>query len=112
MLAARLNQAGRVIAVGNDGDVMMNIQEMETAHRIGLSLALVAWVDGAIGLIEDRQERDTGDCADLSFNDIAWDQLAKAFCRSHVGCRTRADLRDALVADAKKMPPFALSTYL
>ncbi|QBF33917.1 acetolactate synthase large subunit [Thalassococcus sp. S3] len=94
--AARLQERGRVIAVCGDGDVMMNVQDMETATRLDLSVTVVVWVDGGYGLIEDKQEKETGDRPDLSFGTVDWDHLARAFGWTHIGCDTADDLTKAL----------------
>ncbi|WP_425093488.1 thiamine pyrophosphate-binding protein [Tropicimonas sp. S265A] len=94
--AARLRQSGRVIAVCGDGDVLMNVQEMETAKRLGVDLTVVVWVDGGLGLIEDKQEADTGDRPNLSFHDLDWASLARTFGWAHRACTTAAELRDTL----------------
>lgn len=94
--AARLRPSGRVMAVCGDGDVLMNVQEMETARRLDLDLTVVVWVDGGLGLIEDKQEADTGDRPDLSFHDLDWASLARAFGWAHRACTTAAELRNTL----------------
>jgi acetolactate synthase-1/2/3 large subunit len=96
--AARLQSEGRVIAVCGDGDVMMNVQEMETAHRLGLDLTVIVWVDGGYGLIEDKQEKDTGTRPDLSFGAVGWSDLARSFGWTHHACDTAADLQERLTA--------------
>ncbi|MEO0861136.1 MAG: thiamine pyrophosphate-dependent enzyme, partial [Pseudomonadota bacterium] len=96
--AARLQPAGRSIAICGDGEVMMNVQEFETATRLNLALMVVVWIDGAFGLIEDKQEAETGTRPDLSFATMDWAALARAFGWIHRPCDTAADLRDALHA--------------
>ncbi|MEO0486118.1 MAG: thiamine pyrophosphate-binding protein [Pseudomonadota bacterium] len=96
--AARLQSSGRVIAVCGDGDVMMNVQEMETAHRLDLPMTVIVWVDGGYGLIEDKQEHDTGTRPNLSFGTVDWAALAQSFGWSHTACDTAAALQDAVQA--------------
>ena len=80
----------------------MNVQEMETAHRLNLPLTVIVWVDGGLGLIEDKQEKDTGDRPDLSFGLTRWDALARTFGWDHTACETAHDLNAALAARAGK----------
>ncbi|MEJ6389452.1 thiamine pyrophosphate-binding protein [Gymnodinialimonas ulvae] len=94
--AARLGRYDRVLAVCGDGDVMMNIQDMETATRLDLAMSVVVWIDGGYGLIEDKQEGETGQRPDLGFSQIDWAQLAGAFGWHHTSCNTARDLRDCL----------------
>ena len=98
--AARLGRYDRVLAVCGDGDVMMNVQDMETATRLDLPLTVIVWVDGGYGLIEDKQEADTGTRPELRFAGTDWAQLAAAFGWSHIACRTARDLCDVLQSDA------------
>ncbi|WP_425092139.1 thiamine pyrophosphate-binding protein [Tropicimonas sp. S265A] len=91
--AARLGRFDRVLAVCGDGEVMMNVQDMETASRLDLDITMVVWVDGGFGLIEDKQEQDTGTRPDLSFLDMKWRQLAEAFGWHHTHCETAGELR-------------------
>lgn len=94
--AAQLEPKRRVIAVCGDGDVMMNVQDMETATRLDIELTIVVWVDGGYGLIEDKQEADTGTRPDYSFEGVDWRHLAAAFGWHHVTCGTARDLMAAL----------------
>jgi acetolactate synthase-1/2/3 large subunit len=94
--AARLGSYGKVLAVCGDGEVMMNVQEMETATRLDLPMTVVVWVDGGFGLIEDKQQDTTGSRPDLSFARIDWAQLAGTFGWSHLKCDTASQLRAAL----------------
>lgn len=100
--AARLRQEGRVIAVCGDGDVMMNVQELESATRLDLAVTLVVWIDGGFGLIEDKQEAETGARPDLSFAPVDWAALARAFGWHHTGCHTAQDLQRALETRAAR----------
>ncbi|WP_227272107.1 acetolactate synthase large subunit [Roseobacter weihaiensis] len=81
--AADLGHHSRVFAICGDGEFLMNLQEMETAHRLGLSLTVVVWEDGGYGLIRAKQEADTGQHTDLAFETPDWDHLAKSFGWSH-----------------------------
>ncbi|MEY8841539.1 thiamine pyrophosphate-dependent enzyme, partial [Cribrihabitans sp. XS_ASV171] len=93
--AARLFPDRPVAALCGDGDAMMNVQDMETATRLDLGLTLIVWVDGGYGLIEDKQEDDTGTRPDLSFHPTEWSALARAFGWEHVGCETAEQMGEA-----------------
>ena len=95
LAAARLQTEGRVLAVCGDGDVMMNVQEMETITRMGLRLTVLVWVDGGLGLI-DAHQGDDG--PELPFSNPLWDQLARAFGWSHAAVSGTRDLADLLQA--------------
>lgn len=69
----------RVVALLGDGDFLMNVQEMETAARLGSRLVVVVWDDNAYGLIEWKQQETYGTHVDLSFGKTDWAALAQAF---------------------------------
>ncbi|WP_425038143.1 acetolactate synthase large subunit [Primorskyibacter sp. S187A] len=102
--AAQISEQGRVLAVCGDGDVMMNVQEMETASRLGLRLTVMVWVDGGYGLIDDHQ----GDShADFKFNAPLWAKLAQSFGWTHAHIEGVADvpglLRAGLTAEGSTL---------
>jgi hypothetical protein len=41
----------KVLAIAGDGGFLMNVQEMETAKRLGASIVVMVWEDGGYGLI-------------------------------------------------------------
>ncbi len=96
--AARLFPDRPVTAICGDGDAMMNVQDMETATRLDLGLTLIVWVDGGYGLIEDKQQDDTGSRPDLSFHPMDWSALARAFGWEHVSCETAEQMGEAFSA--------------
>ena len=95
LAAARLQDQGRVLAICGDGDVMMNVQEMETITRLGLRLTVLVWVDGGLALIDDHQ----GDGGPgFGFANPQWDRLADAFGWTHADAKGLGDLPDLLGA--------------
>jgi len=69
----------RVLAVCGDGAFLMNVQEMETARRLGVNITIMVWEDHAYGLIAWKQRNEFGRNTDLSFDNPDFDQLAAAF---------------------------------
>ena len=69
----------RVLAIAGDAGFLMNVQEMETAKRLGSNITVMVWEDNAYGLIAWKQETQFGQHTDLSFGNPDWLQLAKAF---------------------------------
>ena len=57
----------------------MNVQEMETAHRLGSNIVVMVWEDGGYGLIAWKQENEFDRHTDLAFGNPDWLQLASAF---------------------------------
>jgi acetolactate synthase-1/2/3 large subunit len=103
--AAELRRGGRTLAICGDGDFMMNVQEMETAARLGVAMTVLVWVDGGYGLIEKKQAADRGEHTELSFGSPDWPSLAKAFGWGHRAVETLADLQSALARTRRDITP-------
>jgi acetolactate synthase-1/2/3 large subunit len=93
----------RVVTVCGDGGFLMNVQEMETATRLGVRVVAVVWVDGAYGVIGWKQERRYGHTTAIQFGNPDWGDLARAFGWSHReatdGPALTAALRAAFAGD-------------
>lgn len=77
--AALINPKKRILGICGDAGFMMNVQEMETATRLGCSMVIMVWEDKEYGLIAWKQTAEFGKHTDLSFNNPDWLQLASAF---------------------------------
>ena len=77
--AALVHPDKRILAIAGDAGFMMNVQEMETAARLGVDLVVMVWADNEYGLIAWKQEDHFGHHTDLSFGNPDWKQLASAF---------------------------------
>jgi acetolactate synthase-1/2/3 large subunit len=69
----------RVLAIAGDAGFLMNVQEMETARRIGSNIVVMVWADNEYGLIAWKQDNQFGKHTDLSFGNPDWLTLAHAF---------------------------------
>ena len=69
----------RILAIAGDAGFMMNVQEMETATRIGSNIVVLVWADNEYGLIAWKQETQFGRHTELSFGNPDWELLAQAF---------------------------------
>jgi acetolactate synthase-1/2/3 large subunit len=79
-IAAKLVQPHRtVVAFSGDGGFLMNVQELETAKRLGLALVCVVLVDGRFGVIEANQLRRFKRTGGVEFSNPDFVQLAHAF---------------------------------
>ena len=88
----------RVLAVCGDAGFLMNVQEMETAKRLGSQLTAMVWEDREYGLIAWKQENTFGRHTDLSFDNPDWSKLADAFGWNGFACTRSEDLRGVLEA--------------
>jgi len=70
------------VAVTGDGGFLMNVQELETAKRLGLPLVVLIFRDDGYGSIRWKQEQRFQRTAGVDFGNPDFVQLAAAF-----GCR-------------------------
>ena len=83
----------------------MNLQEMETAHRLDSNIVCLVWEDNAYGLIAWKQEAEFGHHTDLAFGNPDWLMLAQSFgWRGHAVSNSR-DLRATLDAALSEPGP-------
>jgi acetolactate synthase-1/2/3 large subunit len=92
-----------VVAVSGDGGALMNMQELETAKRLGVAIVVVVLVDNRFGVIAANQMRRFGHAAGIQFGNPDFVQLARAFDLPGFAI-TRADellptLKQALALD-------------
>ncbi len=79
-IAAKLaNPEKKVVAVTGDAGFLMNSQEIETAMRLGISMVILIWNDGAYGLIEWKQMNQFGRTSNVHFNNPDFVKYAEAF---------------------------------
>jgi acetolactate synthase-1/2/3 large subunit len=86
----------RIMAIAGDAGFLMNVQEMETATRLGSSIVVMVWEDKEYGLIAWKQETHFGRHTDLSFGNPDWTALAQAFAWHGHFVDNSADLADTL----------------
>lgn len=77
--AALVQPEKQIVCFMGDGGFLMNVQELETAKRLGLSFTIVVTVDDDYGLISWKQERDTGKSTGTRFSNPDFVKLAEAF---------------------------------
>jgi acetolactate synthase-1/2/3 large subunit len=69
----------RVVTISGDGGFLMNVQELETAKRLGLAIVNIVWSDNAFGVIEVHQQRKFGHLAGTKFTNPDLVMLAESF---------------------------------
>jgi acetolactate synthase I/II/III large subunit len=69
----------RVVAFSGDGGFLMNVQELETAKRIGAAIVCVVLVDDRLGIIEVNERRAYGRAFATEFGNPGFVELARAF---------------------------------
>ncbi len=94
--AHRVFPERRILAICGDGGFLMNVQEMETATRLGSKIVVLIWEDGAYGLIAWKQQTQFDRHTDLSFGNPDFLVLAAAFGWSGHRVEKSRDLADVL----------------
>ena len=79
-----------------DRGFLMNVQEMETAVRLGVAVVAVVWVDGAFGVIGWKPERRFGQRFSVELGDPHFARLASSFGWLHRHAEDAAGLCTAL----------------
>ncbi len=70
----------RVLSISGDAGFGMNVQELETAVRLGINIVAMVWVDGEYGLIKWKQQNGfAGKHSDLAFGNPDFEKLAEAY---------------------------------
>ncbi len=83
----------KVLAICGDAGALMNIQDLETAVRLGTKCVFMIWEDHEYGLIKWKQQTSFGEHSELAFTNPDWTKLAEAF-----GCKgVRVNDSDALM---------------
>jgi len=86
----------RTMAICGDAGFLMNVQEMETAARLGSNIVAMVWQDNAYGLIAWKQDNEFGRHTTLEFTNPDWLKLADAFGWNGFWCENSAELRETL----------------
>ncbi len=86
----------RVVAFTGDGGFLMNVQELETAKRIGAAICVVVLVDGRLGVIEANQRRAYGRTFGTEFTNPDLVDLSRAFGIAGYAVESATDLLPTL----------------
>jgi acetolactate synthase-1/2/3 large subunit len=79
-IAAKLVHPDRhVVALCGDGGFLMNVQELETAVRLGVRVTVVIWRDDGYGLIDWKQRNEFGRPFGVDFGNPDFVALAASF---------------------------------
>ncbi|MCQ6961632.1 acetolactate synthase large subunit [Methanolobus chelungpuianus] len=95
-LASFLKPERRVVAVAGDGGFLMNVQELETAVRLGCSLAMVIFNDSRYGLIEWHEKRKFDQSTGTDFTNPDFVRLADSFGAKGVRIENAEEFRPRL----------------
>ena len=92
-----------VVAVSGDGGFLMNVQELETASRLGTAVVNIIWENAQFGSIVWKQDKKFGRHFGVDFGNPDFVKLAEAFGLPAWRCSSADDfprlLGDALTKD-------------
>jgi len=98
-IAAKLVRPdAKVVAVSGDGGFMMNVQELETARRLGTAFVNLVWENRQFGSIVWKQDRRFGRHFGTDFTNPDFVALAAAFGLPSWRVTSATDLDDRLAA--------------
>ena len=98
-IAAKLAEPDRrVVTVTGDGGFLMNVQELETARRLGLAFVVLVLRDDGYGVIRWKQQKRFGRTAGVDLGNPDLVALAEAFGCRGIRVESAAGLRPALEA--------------
>ncbi len=86
----------KVVTVTGDAGFLMNVQELETAMRLGTPLVALIWRDDKYGLIEWHQLRKFGRASHIDFTNPDFVKLAESFGCNGYRVESSADLLPTL----------------
>jgi acetolactate synthase-1/2/3 large subunit len=86
----------RVLAICGDAGFLMNVQDMETATRLGTNIVVMVWEDGGYGLIKWKQDNEFGKHTPLDFGNPDFMKLADSFGWEGIQVNDSRDLAGSL----------------
>ncbi|MDQ6751590.1 MAG: acetolactate synthase large subunit [Actinomycetota bacterium] len=96
-IAAKLvHPERRVVTVNGDGGFLMNVQELETAKRLGTAVVNVVWEDSQFGSIVWKQEQKFGRHFGVDFDNPDFVALGRSFGLPAWRCQSIDDFRGHL----------------
>lgn len=103
--AKLLHPHKKVAAVCGDGGFLMNVQEIETASRLGLNIVIIIFDDGGYNLIKWKSMSKFGSAFAVDFSNPDFVKLADGFGVEGVRVQSSDSIEQALTwAFSKKTP--------
>lgn len=99
----------RVLAICGDAGFLMNVQELETARRIGANIVVMVWEDNEYGMIKWKQINQFGRHTDLRFDNPDFVKLAESFDCVGMRIESSQELISALETAFRQDRPVVLS---
>ncbi|MDG6243978.1 MAG: acetolactate synthase large subunit [Methanolobus sp.] len=94
--ASLINTDKKVVAIAGDGGFLMNLQELETAVRLGCDFVVVIFNDSKYGLIEWHEKKYFKQTIGIDFKNPDFVMLAQSFGANGVRIKSAEELRPKL----------------
>jgi acetolactate synthase-1/2/3 large subunit len=89
-----------IVGMTGDGGFLMNVQELETAVRLKLSVIVIVWVDNDLNLISTKQKHEFGTSVFTEFGNPDFVEIAQSF--GAVGFHVKSTKEFSQVLDKAK----------
>lgn len=90
--AKQLFPEKKVVTISGDGGFLMNVQELETAVRLGIPTVNIIWSDNTFGLIEWKQMNKFGRAYGTRFGNPDWVKMARSYGATAIRVKEGDDL--------------------
>ncbi|WP_340820068.1 acetolactate synthase large subunit [Methanolobus sp. WCC4] len=94
--ASLIKPEKKIVAIAGDGGFLMNLQDLETAVRLGCNFVVVIFNDSKYGLIEWHERKAFDETIGIEFNNPDFVMLAKSFGAKGVKVESAEELKPAL----------------
>ncbi|MEM9692507.1 MAG: acetolactate synthase large subunit [Myxococcota bacterium] len=94
--ASLVHRDRKIVACMGDGGALMNVQELETAARVGAKFVAIVFNDNDYGLISWKQRRERSNAVGTTIQNPDFPALARAFGIRGVRAETARDLTEHL----------------
>lgn len=84
-----------VVVVSGDGGFLMNVQELETARRLGSGFTIIVFNDGRYSLIAEHQMKSNLPVSNVTFGNPDFSLLAKSFGLNHLRVENEKEFGEA-----------------
>ncbi len=98
----------KILTVSGDGGFLMNVQELETAVRLGTNTVNMIWSDGTFGLIEWKQRNKFGHAFGTRFGNPDWIQMVESYGAVGIRVKKGDNLQEVLTEAFKIDKPVVI----
>ncbi len=97
IVASMIKPDKKVVAIAGDGGFLMNVQDLETAVRLGCNFVVIIFNDSKYGLIEWHEKKTFDQTMGIDFTNPDFVMLAHSFGAKGVKIERAEDLKPKLI---------------